>query len=89
MLGYLSLRYRCGGSKFHFLLWVEIDIFEIRHYVWVALIVRHKTRVKSSYICKSSPKSIGSSIGEVGFLLLHHLYTNATCSDWSANIWSN
>ena len=80
MLGYLSLRYRYSGSKFRFLLWVEIDrnIFEIRHYelhLQVAFIVCHKTRVKPLYICKLSPKSIGSSIGEVGFLLLYHLYT--------------
>ena len=66
MLGYLSLKYRCSSSKFHFLLWVEIDrnIFKIQHYelhLQLLCTVCHKTRVKPSYICKSSPKSIGSS----------------------------
>ena len=87
MLGYLSLRYRYSGSKFHFLLWVEIDrnIFEIqlcKLHLQVAFIVCHKTRVKSSYICKLSPKSIGSLIGDVGFLLLHHLYTILGSKNW-------
>ena len=87
MLGYLSLRYRYSGSKFRSLLRVEIDrnIFEIRHYklhLQVAFIICHKTRVKSSYRCKMSPKSIGSSIGEVSFLLLHHLYTILGSKNW-------
>jgi len=87
MLGYLSLRYRCSGSKFCFLLWVEIDrnIFETRNYelhLRVAFIGCHKTSVKPSYICKSSLLSIGSSIGEVGFLLLHHLYTILGSKNW-------
>ena len=87
MLGYLSLRYRYSGSKFRSLLWVEIDrnIFEIRHYklhLQVAFIICHKTRVKFSYICKLSLKSIGSLIGEVGFLLLHHLYTILGSKNW-------
>ena len=66
MLDYLSLKYRCSSNKFHFLLWVEIDrnIFKIQHYelhLQLLCTVCHKTRVKPSYICKSSPKSIGSS----------------------------
>ena len=80
MLGYLSLEYRCSSSKFPSLLGVEIDqnICEIRNHelqFWVAFILCLKMRVQSSSICKSSSKSIGSSIGEVGFLSLHHLYT--------------
>ena len=73
MLGYLSLKYRCSSSKFHSLLGVEIgqNICEIRNHklqLWVAFILYHKMRVQSSSICKSSSKSISSSIGEVGFL---------------------
>ena len=80
ILGYLSLKYRCSSSKFRSLLGVEIDqnICEIRNrelQFWVAFILCLKMRVQSSSICKSSSKSIGSSIGEVGFLSLHHLYT--------------
>jgi len=80
MLGYLSLNYRCSSNKFQSLLGVEIDqnICEIWNHelqFWVAFILCLKMRVQSLSICKSSSKSIGSSIGEVGFLSLHHLYT--------------
>jgi len=77
ILGYLSLKYRCSSSKFRSLLGVDM-ICEIRNrelQFWVAFILWLKMRVQSSSISKSSSKSIGSSIGEVGFLLLHHLYT--------------
>ena len=80
MFGYFSLKYRCSSCKFHSLLWVEIDrnICKIQYYklhLHVPFTVCHKKRVKPSSICKSTCRSIGSSIGEAGFLSLHHLYT--------------
>ena len=59
-------------------LWVEIDqnIWQNHELqLWVAFILCHKMRVQSLSKCKSSSKSIGSSIDKVGFLSLHHLYT--------------